>query len=123
MSNALNAAAIDNRNSAIELLDELKDRPPFMCQFEGDNGYGLTVGIACDHGCVQYAANDGSLPYLMAVQSADSNFTHGEMEFSVGGTPTPIDGRYRLTLDTLKEIVVEFVESGGRSDHVEWEEI
>ena len=49
------------------LLDELRTmRPPFMCQFVGENGFNLTVGIDHDFGCVQYSANDGSPPYLMA---------------------------------------------------------
>ncbi len=117
-----NGATIADRPAVIQLLDDFKDRAPFMCQFVGDNGYGLTVGLSHDHGCIQYAANDRAPPYLMAVLQHDVSSMSNEMVFSVGGTPTPIDGRYRLTLETLKEVVAEFVVSGSRSDRVEWEE-
>ncbi len=120
--NERNGLQLRDRLSVVELLDDLRSRPPFMCQFTGDNGYDLTVGIARDFGCIQHAANDGTPPFLMAVQSAGPQSAPGEMEFAVGGTATPIDGRYRLTMEMLKEVVAEFVATGRKSDRVDWEE-
>ena len=103
------------------LLDELQTtQPPFMCQFVGENGYDLTVGISPEIGCVQHSANDGSPPYLMAVEPSAR---HQEMEFVVGDTTTPINGRYRLPFHTVKEVVATFVASGQRSRAVKWEEL
>ncbi len=103
------------------LLDELREMsPPFMCQFTGDNGFSLTAGLAREFGCVQYAANDGAPPYLMATNPITSDTR--EMEFLVGDTATPIAGRYRLPFETVKEIVLDLVASGTRSRAVKWEE-
>jgi Immunity protein Imm1 len=119
--NPRNGEVMGDPQTVVALLDELRTvRPPFMCQFVGDNGYNLTIGIDEDIGCVQHSANDGSPPYLMAV---DPTGHHQRMEFVVGDTATPIDGRYRLPIRTVRELVATFITSGGRSNCVEWEEL
>ena len=121
--NPRNSEVLSDRPSVMALLDELRGvQPPFMCQFIGDNGFNLTVGINRDFGCVQHSANEGMPPYLMAVATSGPP-DQGDMEFVVGDTATPIDGRYRLPFDTLTEIVAEFVTSGERSSEVSWEEL
>lgn len=109
--------------SGHELLDEMRRTdPPVMCQFISDNGFNLTVGIDDAFGCMQYSANEGLPPYLMAVsrQQRESEFV--EMEFVVGGTQTPIDGQYRLPFGIIRDVVIEFAQSGLRSAIVDWQE-
>ena len=105
------------------LLDELRhSRPPFMCELVGDNGFTLTVGIGGESACIQHARSDGTPPYLMAVDPKPLGSTGEEKEFLVGGTATPIDGRYCLPFAKVKEVVAEFLASGSRSAAVNWEE-
>jgi hypothetical protein len=104
-------------------LEQLRTlRPPFMCQFVSDNGFNLTVGIDREFGCAQHTSNDGMPPYLMAVSRAP-DASQPDMEFVVGGTATPIDGRYRLEFETLAQVVSEFVSTGRQSDVVSWEDL
>jgi hypothetical protein len=118
--NPRNGQVLSDRPGVMALLEELREiRPPFICQFVGDHGFNLTVGIGHEFGCVQHSANDGTPPYLMATEPTSDQ---SEMEFILGGTATPIDGRYRLSFSTVKEVVAAFVASGGRSDTVKWEE-
>ena len=121
--NASNGQPFSDPRSVIALLDELRQiRPPAMYRFIGDNGFNLTVGIDRDFGCVEYAPGDGSPPYLMAMEKTQAETGQQEMSFVVGGTATPIDGRYRLPFNVVRDIVLEFVVSGKQSAIVEWEE-
>jgi hypothetical protein len=123
-NNPRNGEVLRDRQTVTALLDKLRViRPPFMCEFVGDNGFELTVGIDRDFGCVQYSSSDGMPPYLMATVPIGPKSDQNEMVFVVGGTATPIDGRYRLPFDVLTEVAVEFVTSGERSRKVSWEAI
>jgi hypothetical protein len=118
--NPRNGQVVSDRSHLMALLNQLRTiRPPSMCQFIGNNGCNLTVGIDQGSGCVQHSTNDGAPPYLMAIgRQADNR----QMQFVVGGTETPIDGRYRLPFDILREVVANFVATGERSSSVLWEE-
>jgi hypothetical protein len=121
--NPRNGELLRDHWTVLALLDELRQvMPAFMCQFVGDNGFNLTVGIDHAFGCVQHSPNDGSPPYLMATAPANADSDQREMAFLVGDTLTPIDGRYRLPFDTVMEIVADFVISGQRSANVSWRE-
>ena len=121
--NPRNGESFANPEELLDLLDELRSsRPPFMCELVGNNGFTLTVGIGGDTGCVQHAPSDGTPPYLMAIDPTTGKSTVEEMEFVVGGTATPIDGRYCLPFATVKDVVAEFAVSGNRSAAVNWEE-
>ena len=121
--NPCNGKMFNDRRSIVALLDELRHiGPPFMFQLVGDNAFNLTVGIDRDFGCVQYSANDGSPPYLMATATAEGDSNQRDMEFLVGDTLTPIDGRYRLSFNIVMEIVADFVTTGKRSNNVSWRE-
>ena len=122
-NNPRNGEAISDRASVTSLLDDLRNiQPPFMCQFTGDNGFNVMVGIDHDFGCVQHSSNDGIPPFMMAVSKTGPS-DRSDMEFLVGDTPTPIDGRYRVPFDAVREIVAQFVTTGQRSSNVSWEEL
>lgn len=119
-NNPRNGQVLGDRSALTALLDELRlVRPPIMCQLIGENGYNLTIGVGPDFGCVQHAANDGLPPYLMASGPWADDL---QMTFVVGGTATPIDGRYRLPFAILQDVAATFVASGARSSAVKWEE-
>jgi hypothetical protein len=46
-----------------------------------------------------------------------------EVEFSIGSTATPVDGRYCLSFDLVKRILLDFLSTGKLSPEVFWEEI
>jgi len=121
--NPRNGEGFTSPEELLHLLDELgRSRPPFMCELIGDNGFTLTVGIGGDTGCVQHAPSDGTPPYMMAVDPTEQGSTVDEMEFVVGGTATPIDGKYCLPFATVKKVVADFAASGSQSAAVNWEE-
>jgi hypothetical protein len=118
-----NGKLLKDRSTIVELLDALREaRPPVMCQFVGDNGFNLTIGIDDDFGCIQHSRNDGLPPYLMAIDPAWRASGSGDMEFVVGGTLTPIEGKYRVPFGMLRDVVLEFMASGDRSETVGWQE-
>jgi hypothetical protein len=123
-ANPRNGQLLRDGREAVSLLNELRQtRQPFMCEFTADNGFNLTVGIAGEFGCVQHSSNDGMPPYLMAIVTTTARPGQADIEFLVGNTTTPIDGRYRLPFGTVAEIVADFVTTGGRHNQVSWEEL
>ena len=112
-----------DKPAVIGLLDDLRTtRPPIMCQFVGDNGFNLTIGIDNGFGCIQYSRNDGLPPYIMATDSTPGVSNSTDMEFVVGGTLTPIEGKYRVRFDLVRDVLLEFAQSGERSEAVNWQE-
>jgi hypothetical protein len=121
--NPRNGQTIHDQETVASLLEELRNKePPIACQFTGDNGYNLIVGIGRDFGCAQHSSNDGMPPYMMAVSQAGAA-QDDDIEFLMGNTPTPIDGRYRVAFDEVLEIVVDFVTKGDMSTNVSWMEL
>jgi hypothetical protein len=122
-NNPRNGQVFSDRVTVVTLLQELRGiEPPFVCQFTGANGFNLTIGVAHDFGCVQHCSNDGLPPYLMAVSNVGGSGLD-DIEFLCGGTPTPIDGRYRIGFEELCETVAQFVDTGERGARVAWEEL
>lgn len=105
-----------------EVLRDLRvAQRPRMCQFTISSRGSVLVGFSREFGCVQYSREDGLPPYLMAV-SRVSLGAPDELEFAVGGTMTPIDRRYLISMDQVAEVVAHFVASGELSDAVVWKE-
>jgi hypothetical protein len=121
--NELNGTSYEDANLVLDLIDELRRaKPPFGCWLVGSNGFTLTLGVGNDFGFAQHARSDGLPPYMMAVYSDTGKSNACEGEFDVGGTPTPIDGRYILSFEFIKEVVREFINRGERSTQINWEE-
>jgi hypothetical protein len=121
-SNPSNGAEITDVSQLLEIIDGLLERPPFICELVGDNGFGLSFGIGRPIGCAQYRSTDGRPPYFVTT-SGDADIAEDEFEFLMGDTLTPISGRYCIKFDLLKEVAAHFQETGQRSTLVEWEEI
>jgi hypothetical protein len=121
-SSRLNGAAVHNRHELFAVLESARDREPFGCELEGENGYKLTLGIGKHVGFVQHGSVDGDTPYLVAV-AAVTHWHHDYAEFLVGDTPTPIPQRFCLPFEMVKEIAAHFVETGQRSPTLAWEEL
>lgn len=115
----MNGEIIGQKDKLGELLDNRKDRRPFVAELVADNGFQITFGIGalC---AVQYSRADGFPPYLMAV-SPSPPMKRGCMEFLAAGTPTPFAARYIVSFDELKEIAMHFLQTGEKSRRVSWQ--
>jgi hypothetical protein len=120
-SNRLNGSVLAREEELADLLTELAARSPFVFELRGENGYMLQIGIARAEGCVQHSPVNGDVPYMMALASNRGN--GDDVEFALGGTPTPISRRYIMPLERVREIVLHFVQTGNRGPMVGWEEI
>ncbi len=58
----------------------------------------------------------------MAV-SRNPQLKSGYIEFMCGGTPTAFAARYILTFEEVKKIVLDFLQTGQRSNAVSWQEL
>jgi hypothetical protein len=115
----MNRNVIGSARELAELLDQRRNRAPFMADLVADNGFELLLGIGPNVGCAQYSRADGEPPYLMAV-SPERHMRKGCVEFFVSNTPTPVAARYILSFDQLKAISLYFFETGDRSNAVSW---
>jgi len=120
-SNQLNGSVLVNEEEISSLLARLAVRPPFIFELRGENGYMLQIGIAGSKGCVQHSPASGDVPYMMAV--APEAETGDDVEFALGGTPTPISRRYILPIELVRQIAVHFAHTGNRGSLVGWQEI
>src|SRR5215510_4191747 len=101
-SNPANGRTIKSDAELDALLEASRERPPFLCELTGDNGYKLLVGLGGDQGCLQYSPSDGRPPYLMAVGDTfaeDGTF----IEFLTANTPTPIPAKHCMPIALVRE--------------------
>jgi Immunity protein Imm1 len=120
-TNYLNGTAIRDNSRLFQILRSMRNRSPFICELVGENGYYLLVGVGTV-GFVQYSARDGNPPYLVAV-SPNSEAGESEVEFMLGGTPTPVITRYCMPFDDVLQIAGYFQETGRTYPGVAWDEI
>ena len=120
-----NGVTIEDEKILLAALDELRKREPFLLEIKGTSGFKLLVGIGGSLGCVQFSPSNGDPPYLMAVATGPNRVVdhRSEIEFLAGGTPSPIPIHQCLAFDLVKEIVIFFSRTGGRSPNFAWEEV
>lgn len=117
----MNGQAIEQPDKLSEMLHRRRNLRPFVAWLTSDKGSQMTLGISTDRCCAQYSSSDGSPPYLMAI-SPHPRMKRGCVEFFAANTPTPFAARYIITFDELKEVALHFMQTGGRSDAVFWQE-
>jgi Immunity protein Imm1 len=120
-TNPLHGTAIRDNSRLLQILRSMRRRSPFICKLVGENGYFLYVGIG-EVGFAHYLALDGRPPHLIAL-SPTSEPEDSEIEFMMGGTPTPISTRYCLPFDHVLRIAGYFLETGRTYPGVSWEEV
>ena len=119
--NALNGTVIRNGEQLFQILDGLRNRPPFICELVNENGFELVIGIGTN-GFAQYGRSRGLPPYMVAL-APGSEQEQGETEFLAGGTPSPISNRYCMPFDSVRKIAGHFLETGQRHPTFSWEEV
>jgi len=121
-SDPMNGAVMADADKLAELLEGRRKRAPFIADLTGDNGFELMIGLGGELGCAQYSQADGEPPYLMAVSPHLPPIRAGYVEFLAASTPTPLAARYIISFDELKQVACHFLDTGGRSDVVSWQE-
>jgi len=91
-----------------------------MGELECENGFKIDIAIDENLGMVQYFSIEGDPPYFMAV--SPTKLVEGSHDFLISGEPSEIQGRFCLSLEVFKKVVMDFFQSGSRSDAVQWEE-
>ncbi len=118
----MNRTEITSSAHLAKLLDDRRQKPPFVAHLAADNGFKIVFGVSTDLACVEHRRSNGAPPYLMAVSPRPS-MQSGYFEFLAGGTPTPIPARNIITFDEMKQIAQHFLERGERSDAFSWEAV
>jgi hypothetical protein len=119
-ANALNGSLVQDRERLLRILDGLRNRPPFVCELAGENGFYLHIGIGT-MGHAQYSRMDGEPPYLLAVAPQPGRRDE-YMDFLLWQTPTPISKRYCMPFDLIREIAGYFLETGNAHPGFGWED-
>jgi len=118
--NPNNGRSVCDAQSLKTIFDSLRGRPPFLCEFMGDE-VRLVVGVG-DSGFVQFGAADGEPPYLVAIGSTTGH-SGDSAEFLTANTPTPIPRRYCMPMATVCDIVLDCLVRKQPSPQTNWEEI
>jgi hypothetical protein len=120
-ANKMNGAVIRDADTLFQVLASLRRMRPSFCEFSGENGFKLTVGVG-SKSCVQYSPADGSPPYLLAL-APNAESARGYIEFLAGGTLTPVLNRYCLPFASVRKIAGYFLKTGGAHSAFAWEEL
>lgn len=122
-SSSLDGATVHDPQELFAVLDSARNRKPFACELEGDNGYKLTLGVGKEYGFVQHSRIDADSPYLVAVAETEPASGEEYVEFLCGDTPSPVPMRNVLPFETVKDIAAYFIQTGERSPAVSWDEV
>ncbi len=99
---------------------ENQRKESMMCQLISESGYKLQIGIDGDIGCAQFMSNDDEPPYLMAVTPV--KVIESSHDFIMTGSATEVASENCLPFELIRKLVLEFLETGAKSQLVEWEE-
>jgi hypothetical protein len=118
----LNGKMVGNSTELSTLLEKLDDSMACFYELIGENGYNLLLGMSTEMSCAQYSRGDGAPPYMMAIRPSTLEAIV-DQDFYTGGVATPVPGHFCLPRQLGVQIASEFMESGGRSHAVNWEEV
>jgi len=107
--------------AVVAYIDTLRSRPPFMFELDSDTGYELMVGLANEMGFAQFSQLGTGGPFFMTVDPQREYDQQLEHDFLAGGVDTPIDDKYCISYDKLREVVLYFAKRSERNPNVNWE--
>lgn len=109
------------KQELLQFFEAFKEREPFYCELV-QGGHKLSICIRQDLGTVQHSQANNDPPYMMAVTTSPHD-PDDEVVFFIGNEATPLSARYALPLETVKQLIAYFLETGGRSPEHPWEEM
>ena len=119
-ANPLNGTTLSEPAAVREIIQSMQQRRPFLAELIGENGRKLLLGLGSGDGCAQFSSNDGSPPYLMALEN---NAEAEDQDFLIGDTASPVPRRFCLPMQKVADIAAVFLYSGERASDVAWEQI
>jgi hypothetical protein len=115
---------VDSAEKLRDILDQLQLRDPFILELGGDNGYRLTVGVGGPVSCIQFASSDGEPPYLVAVaKTREPSIDAASYVFLCGDQDTEIPNNHCVPFNVLRSVASHFIDTGERSQEVDWVEV
>jgi hypothetical protein len=120
-ANRLNGTVIRDKSRLLAILQILQNRSPFNCELVSDNGFSLVIGVGKE-GFAQYSRDDGTPPFMMAVDRGKDSAS-GFVEFIIGGTLSRIPTYYCVPFSLVSEIAGYFVETARMYPAIAWEEL
>jgi hypothetical protein len=120
-SNPFEGSRVESCEDFAEIWNRAGNRPPFLCELEGDHGFMLTIGLGNNSGVVQHCATSHDPPYLFAVSR--ELVTEEPVDFLMGNQPCEVLALNVISRDTLLSIVEYFLSTGSRLPAVLWEEV
>lgn len=112
--------AILNEQDIRRALKRFQQEDPRVVDLISPTGDCLAIGVSYSLGCVMFMRASGDPPYLWAL--GDSDDRENDIEFDVGGTPTPVPLYRCLPFERVVEIVVYYFLNGELPRDVEWDE-
>jgi hypothetical protein len=83
----------------------------------------LTIGIGHPYGFVEYMAENGNPPYLLAINNTYDKTEVPFVEFDSGGTVTSIPKNNCLSFETVMDIVAYFLKNKELPKYVQWVQV
>ena len=109
-----------NEQDIRRALKRFQQEDPRVVDLISPTGDCLAIGVSSSLGCVMFMRASGDPPYLWAL--GDSDDRENDIEFDVGGTPTPVPLYRCLPFERVVEIVVYYFLNGELPRDVEWDE-
>jgi hypothetical protein len=103
------------------VLGRLRERPPGIVELASPAGTILQLGIGGQWACAQLLRGDGAPPYLCA--KARTLRAPCDIEFELGGTPTPVAPAQCISFEDAMNIAEYFFKTGAKYPNIEWAEI
>jgi len=114
---------ISSEKHFLDIIDQIAAGRSAFCELFSENGYALSIGIRESFGCAQHNKQDWDPPYLVATTAEAQQRGDGEIVFFYQEEYTPMALRHCLPLELIKKVAVHFLNTGERSDAVEWESV
>jgi hypothetical protein len=113
------AVVVHSETDLRDLLSHIARRGQAYLELISPEDHTLTIGIAGRYGFVMFTAASGNPPYLWASRKVRE--TNTDVEFSIGGTPTPIPLNRCIMVEHVIEIASHYFRCQELSNAFEWE--
>jgi hypothetical protein len=115
---------IRSREELTAALTDLSQGDPRIFEVVSRSGAALQFGLGGPYACAQFSE---PIPDMVEARSAwlartKLPSTPGEIEFMLGGTPTPVAPEYCLSFQEILTILEHFHETAKRHPEFQWDQ-
>src|SRR5262249_2261927 len=110
---------IMHRSVLLGILDNISNREPTVCELVDKNGVSLFLGIGKPYGGAEFrSASQRAVQIGTPIERNSPDIVGTSFQSASGAISLP--SRYLLPFELVKQIAVEFFETGDRSPLVLW---